>query len=127
MRLPRKLYDQLVEHARSEAPNECCGIVVMDGDVATSVEPAKNIHASPLKFELDHADQIRLFREFGDFACIYHSHTRTAPEPSQTDVNFAANWPGVEWLIIGLVDDEPDLRSFFIEDGVVREVEVEVT
>ena len=127
MRLSRPLYDQLVAHARGEAPNECCGIVVMDGDVAQSVQPATNIHASPLKFEIDHADQIRLFREFGDFACIYHSHTRTDPYPSQTDVNFAANWPGVEWLIVGVAGDEPVLRSFFIEEGVVREVEVEVT
>jgi len=127
VRLSRQLYDRLVEHARSEAPNECCGIVVMDGDVATSVQPATNLHASPLKFEIDHRDQIRLFREFGDFACIYHSHTRTDPYPSQTDVNFAANWPGVEWLIVGLAGEEPQLRSFFIEDGAIREIEVEVT
>ncbi len=35
-------------------------------------------------------------------ARIYHSHTRSEPYPSQTDVNFAAHWPGVEWLIVGL-------------------------
>ncbi len=126
MRIARPLYDELVEHARREAPNECCGIVVMRDGAAESVQPTRNMHASPLRFEIDHADQIRLYREFGDFDCIYHSHTRSEPYPSQTDVNFSANWPGVEWLIVGLAGDEPTVRSFLISDGVVREVGVEV-
>ena len=126
MRLARPLYDELVEHARSEAPNECCGIVVVRDGVAQSVQRTRNIHASPLKFEIDHHDQIRLYREFGDFECIYHSHTRTAPVPSATDINFAAKWPGVEWLIIGLAGEEPEVRLFSIDGGDVREVPVEV-
>ncbi len=126
MRIPQDLVDELVDHARSEAPNECCGIVVVRDGAAESVHRARNIHASPLKFEIDHADQIRFYREFGDFTCIYHSHTRTEPFPSQTDINFARDWPGVEWLIVGLARDEPELRSFLIEDEAVREVPLEV-
>jgi hypothetical protein len=45
-------------------------------------------------------------------------------------VNFAAGWPGVEWLIVGVPkghDAEPEVRSYLIEDGVIREVDVEVT
>ena len=37
-----------------------------------------------------------------ELGAIYHSHTRSEPYPSQTDVNFAAGWPGVEWLIVGV-------------------------
>ena len=61
---------------------------------------------------------------------IYHSHTRSAPYPSQTDVNFAAGWPGVEWLIVGVPkarNAEPEIRSYLIEDGAIREMELEVT
>ncbi len=58
---------------------------------------------------------------------IYHSHTRSQPYPSQTDLNFAAGWPGVEWLIVGLAaDDEPEIRSFRIDDGRITEVDVQV-
>ncbi len=58
------------------------------------------------------------------------STTRTpAPRryPSQTDINFAANWPGVEWIIVGLADGDvpPEVRSYLIEDGQVREVVME--
>jgi hypothetical protein len=45
-------------------------------------------------------------------------------------VNFAAGWPGVEWLIVGVPKDagaEPEVRSYLIEDGAIREVELEVT
>jgi proteasome lid subunit RPN8/RPN11 len=126
VRIAQDLLDQLVEHARSEAPNECCGIVVVRDDTAQSVQRARNMHASPLKFEIDHADQIRLFREFGDFECIYHSHTRTDPYPSPTDVNFAARWPGVQWLIVGVKDAEAEIRLYDIEGGDIREVEIEV-
>ena len=51
------------------------------------------------------------------------AHTRTAPYPSQTDINFAANWPGVEWIIVGLAGgDGPEVRSYLIDGGEVREV-----
>jgi hypothetical protein len=45
-------------------------------------------------------------------------------------VNFAAGWPGVEWLIVGVPkakDAEPEVRSYLIEEGAIREVELEVT
>ncbi len=57
---------------------------------------------------------------------IYHSHTHTEPYPSQTDINFARNWPGVEWVIVGLADGEPEVRCYLIEDGEVTEVPLQV-
>ena len=60
-----------------------------------------------------------------ELGAIYHSHVRSAPYPSQTDVNFAANWPGVEWIIVGLsAGAEPEVRSYLIEGGAVREVPI---
>jgi proteasome lid subunit RPN8/RPN11 len=61
-----------------------------------------------------------------ELGAIYHSHTHTPPYPSQTDVNFAANWPGLEWVIVGLAGDEPEIRCYMIEGGEVREVPLEV-
>jgi [CysO sulfur-carrier protein]-S-L-cysteine hydrolase len=57
---------------------------------------------------------------------IYHSHTRSEPYPSQTDINFAAGWPGVEWLIVGLGrNGDAQVRCFRIDDGRVSEVSVD--
>jgi len=41
-------------------------------------------------------------------------------------VNFSVNWPGVEWLIVGLAGGEAEVKSYLIEDGRIREVPVEV-
>ena len=86
--------------------------------------------ASPYRYEVEPRDQFRIQdaieSEGLDLGAIYHSHTRSEPYPSQTDVNFAANWPGVEWIIVGLANgDEPLVRSFLIDDGVITEVPVE--
>ena len=49
---------------------------------------------------------------------------RSEPYPSQTDVNFAANWPGVEWIIVGLAGGETDVRSYVIDAGEIRQVPI---
>jgi proteasome lid subunit RPN8/RPN11 len=69
-------------------------------------------------------DQIE--RDGRELGAIYHSHTRSEPYPSQTDINFAANWPGVEWIIVGLADGrEPQARSYLIDGGQIAEVGIQ--
>jgi proteasome lid subunit RPN8/RPN11 len=135
MDIASELLEQIIAHAREEAPNECCGVVAVVPAVegkpaqAMRVRAARNIHASPKRFEIDGKDVIAAIDEFDeagwDIGAIYHSHTHTAPYPSQTDINFAASWPGVEWIIVGLSDPQmPEIRSYAIEEGSVREVEI---
>jgi proteasome lid subunit RPN8/RPN11 len=121
------LVAEMVAHAREEAPNECCGFVAARDGVAVEVRRAVNQAASPLKFEVDGLEVMRALEDFedagGELGAIYHSHTRTEPYPSQTDINFAANWPGVEWIIVGLDrQGEATVRTYLIEDGNVREL-----
>jgi [CysO sulfur-carrier protein]-S-L-cysteine hydrolase len=133
MRIPRALIDDMIAHAREEAPNECCGVVaVEDGQLprAAWVHRAVNVAASPLRFEVDGRELLRAIdaieRDGYELGGIYHSHTRTAPYPSQTDISFAANWPGLEWIIVGLADGEPPpVRSYLISGGGVEEVAIE--
>jgi [CysO sulfur-carrier protein]-S-L-cysteine hydrolase len=61
-----------------------------------------------------------------ELGAIYHSHTRSAPIPSQTDVNLAKWWPEPLWVIVGLDNDEPDVRAWRIVDGTVSEAALEV-
>ena len=136
MRIDRALLDEVVAHAVRDAPNECCGLVVGRGGAASEARALENLAASPFRFDIDGRELIAFaFDDDDDDAAdellaIYHSHTRSAPYPSQTDVNFAAGWPGVEWLIVGIPKAsgaEPEVRSYLIEDGVIREVDVEVS
>jgi proteasome lid subunit RPN8/RPN11 len=145
MIISRELLDELVGHALEDPRNEVCGVVATDVAEAAAGKPAAsgpsaeavrvlratNIHASPLKFEIDPKELLGLYlgieADGHVLGAIYHSHVRSRPYPSQTDINFAANWPGVEWIIVGLaVGEEPEVRSYLIEGGKVREVTLEV-
>jgi proteasome lid subunit RPN8/RPN11 len=148
MLIARELLDDVVAHAREEYDAECCGLIGYapgadgadraddaqgaDGaeDRAVRVHRARNVFASRKRFEIDGRELLRTIDEFEDdgleLGAIYHSHTHTEPYPSETDINFAANWPGLEWVIVGLAGSEPNVRCYLIDGGAVREVALEV-
>jgi proteasome lid subunit RPN8/RPN11 len=129
MRVPRPIYEELLAHARDDAPNECCGLIGGSDGVAKTVYRARNAEASPLRYNLDPQDQFRIMTAMDEqgeeLAAIYHSHTASPAYPSQTDINLAA-YPETLYLIVSLAEGEKDLRGYRIEDGVVTEVELQV-
>jgi [CysO sulfur-carrier protein]-S-L-cysteine hydrolase len=136
MVITQELLDDVIAHAREEFDAECCGTIAYsdEGDGgparAVAVRRATNVFASPKRFEIDGKELLRTLGEFDEhrweLGAIYHSHTHTQPYPSQTDINFAANWPGLEWVIVGLAGDQPEVRCYFIDGATVREVPLEV-
>lgn len=129
MRIPQQIHDELLAHAREDAPNECCGLIGgRDGEIET-VYRARNAEASPLRYNIDPQDQFRIMSEMEErgeeLAAIYHSHTASPAYPSQTDINLAA-YPGVTYLIVSLADGDRPLRGFDIEAGEVTEVDLTV-
>ena len=129
MRIPRALYDEIVAHAREDAPNECCGMIAARDGEAVAVHRATNAAASPFRYELDGMEQYRIQMEIEDAGCelgaIYHSHTRSDPVPSQTDINLAF-YPDSLYVIVGVKDEEPDVRAWRIADGRYDEAPLEV-
>ena len=130
MKIARDLLQTVVDHALRDAPNECCGMIAVRGGVAAKVYELENAQPSPFRFEIDPQTLRETYMAIDDAGCdmcIYHSHTRSDPVPSPTDVNFGVNWPGTEWLIVG-TKGETTYRSWLIDpDGQVTEVPVEVT
>ncbi len=130
MRIAPELYDEIVAHARAEAPNECCGLVASVDGTAVAVHRAVNQAASPLRYEVDPGEQYRIMMAIEDagheLGAIYHSHTRSAPYPSQTDINLAFH-PEALYVIVGLAGGEQaDVRAYTIRHGTVSEVELVV-
>jgi [CysO sulfur-carrier protein]-S-L-cysteine hydrolase len=124
------LLDEIVAHAREEAPNECCGLIGGADGAASTVYRARNEFESPLRYNVHPQDLLRITNEIEasgeELAGIYHSHTRSEAYPSQTDVNLAANWPGPVYVICSLARAEPEVRAFAIRDGSVEEVDLVV-
>jgi [CysO sulfur-carrier protein]-S-L-cysteine hydrolase len=129
MRISRDLLDDMIAHARADAPNECCGMVASRNGEAVAVHRARNKAASPLRYEIDGMEQYKIQSAIEDagleLGAIYHSHTRSAPEPSQTDINLAF-YPEALYVIVGLEHDEPDVRAWRIVDGQVSQASLEV-
>jgi proteasome lid subunit RPN8/RPN11 len=125
LRLSQALVDEIVAHARDEAPNECCGIVAGKDGEATRVYPATNAAASPVRYEIAPEDLLRIWNDIDDRGWVLedHSHVKSAAYPSQTDINLAHNWPNAVYLIVSLANlDDPELSGFTIVDGRVEAV-----
>jgi proteasome lid subunit RPN8/RPN11 len=130
LRISRQLLDEVVDHARADAPNECCGMIAARDGEAVAVHRARNVAATPkLRYEMDGMEQYRIQSTIEDegleLGAIYHSHTRSAPTPSQTDINLAF-YPDALYVIVGVEDDEPDVRAWRIVDGAATEAALEV-
>ncbi len=139
--LPAELLQAMIDLARTEYPNEACGLILgdagaADGGRALRFEPARNAAASPYRYEIDPDDLYRLAVAADDadhvFWGIVHSHTHTQAVPSPTDVGLAL-YPDALYILVSLSDDEshpmsgtPSVRAWRIVDGVTHEVALEV-
>jgi proteasome lid subunit RPN8/RPN11 len=136
MRITQEHLDLVVAHALRDAPDECCGLLAVRDDVVVGVHELENVHQGPkvFGFELGGSSYPRAMMAIDDAdaepGVLYHSHTRSAPYPSQTDVTFGMDpnrLPGVEWLIVGTKGETPEIRSYLISAaGEVTEVPVTV-
>ena len=134
--IPPPLAEQLLEHARSELPNEACGLVagsLADG-LAVAYHPARNSEASPLRYNVHPEDLVRIvFAIEGagqDLVAIFHSHTRSPAVPSPTDRR-TAQYPGVFYLLATLATPtarpERALRAWRIHGGQTFEVPLSIS
>jgi proteasome lid subunit RPN8/RPN11 len=132
VRIARSLLDEIVAQAREEAPNECCGIVGSRDGQAVRLFKARNARMSPLAYDIDGRDLQRIYEEIDrddlQVGIIYHSHTRSDPVPSQTDINLASPFlPDAVYVIVGVKDPErDDIRAWHIRDGQYSEASLEV-
>lgn len=129
------LVDELLAHARAEAPNEACGILAgsQEDGRATAYHPARNADASPFVYTVHPDDLVRIvlgIEDAGqDMVAIFHSHTQTPAVPSPTDSR-QAMYPDAFYLLATLL--APDvlpmqaLRAWRIRDGVAAEVPLRI-
>lgn len=131
LRLPRRIVNQLLDHARAGAGQEICGLISARDRAALRAIPVANVAPRPeYRYAMDPAGQIaalRRMRESGeDLLAIYHSHPVSPAAPSATDIA-EAGYPDAIYLIISLnTKGVLEMRGFRIRDGGVREVALEI-
>ena len=115
----------VLAQARSEAPNECCGLLLGRGGRVERIIPGTNIDRSPVTYNMHPQELYQAHRvmeaEGLDLVAIYHSHPRTRAFPSSTDVA-KATYPDASYVIVSLHDPgSPEVRAFRIIEGRVSE------
>jgi proteasome lid subunit RPN8/RPN11 len=133
--ITRALHDALVAHARTDHPDEACGVIAGPAGSGRPERhiPMLNAARSPTFYEFDSTDLLKLYRELDDRdeepVVIYHSHTATEAYPSRTDISYA-NEPGAHYVLVSTADTDDtgpfQFRSFRILDGEVTEEPVHI-
>jgi proteasome lid subunit RPN8/RPN11 len=132
VKISQQLIDELIAHAREDLPNECCGMIGGRDGEARSVVRVENAAATPLRYEMDPQGQFNALKAIEDggdeLLGIYHSHTRSAAYPSQTDVNEAVMWPEQVYVIVSLENEEaPDVKAYDLAELRIADVDLDVS
>lgn len=136
LRIRADLVAAMVAQARSDHPDESCGVIAgpSGSNRPERFIPMLNAARSPTFYEFDSGDLLALYRQLDNNdevpVVIYHSHTATEAYPSQTDIVLAGE-PEAHYVLIstretGTEDGPFELRSFRIVDGVVSEEPVQI-
>ena len=121
LRVPPEIRAELLEHARKEAPNEACGLVVLRDGEAVRYERGRNAEPSPYRFRLEIATEVWFLEDDGFELAVFHSHWASAPRPSRADVEHAGLWQDRPYLILRA--DTGELAAWRIDgDSVVETV-----
>jgi proteasome lid subunit RPN8/RPN11 len=111
---------ELHDHAQAEAPNECCGVIVLRHGIAERYVPGVNRLASPYRYELEIDPEVWFLEDDGYELAVFHSHPVTEPRPSRTDRELSGLWAGKPFVIYGLKLRE--LRAWAISPEHVDEL-----
>ncbi len=130
LRIPKPIYQKMLAHAKREWPLECCGILSGKAKTVQKAFEVKNTEESPVLYSMSPQEQMEVFEEMEkesmEMIAIYHSHPKTIPFPSETDVKLTF-YPDVSSIIISLKEEaNPVMKAFQISKEAIYLEEIEV-
>jgi len=124
--LPKAIKRAIVEHARAEAPRECCGFLVGRRTRVMFALPVKNCDPKPTTgFRIDPAEHIavrRVLRQMSpgvEIIGVYHSHPHGPATPSPRDIA-ESHYP--EWLFVIVGAQGRSVRAYRIAAHMVQPI-----
>ena len=119
---------QIADHAIDQSPYEACGLLAGAGDHISAVYPLNNASDAPLtRFQVDPYEQLQALKAIDearlDWIGAYHSHPRSAPIPSESDIAEAGD-SGLLQLIVSLDRRKPQLKLWRVDRDAVVPIEL---
>ena len=127
--IPKPVAEGMRNHAVSELPNECCGVLLGRSATVGRFVPVRNVQPAPDTYFMDPGQQIEIFEDMekkGEALLgIYHSHPGGPPRPSGPDLRLAFH-PESAYLIISLEKNflRAEIRAFVLRDNRFHEITI---
>jgi proteasome lid subunit RPN8/RPN11 len=129
--LPLAIYEEMIRQAQAELPNECCGLLAghLEGGVAEviAIYPVVNERASPTAYLTEPRSMLAANKDVDRrglrVVAIYHSHPKTRPFPSRSDLD--NNYWGLYAMhfIVSLASEPPSVAAWWLGPGEARPAE----
>ena len=97
------MMDEIYAHAGREAPRECCGLVVQDGNNEKYI-PLENISENENDFKIDPKTFVK-YQLISKIKYVVHSHYNQDCRPSEVDKKQCRE-VGIPYLIVSYPDKE---------------------
>ncbi|MBI2834635.1 MAG: M67 family metallopeptidase [Acidobacteria bacterium] len=121
----RAVLQDLIAHARAEAPLECCGLLAGTPERIVRSVRARNLWESTSRYRIDPGDHfaaIRAARAAGlEVVGAYHSHPSSSAIPSARDLA-ESNDSSFLHLIVSLAEPEGAVRAYRLTPRNFHEV-----
>ena len=124
IKLHQEDYETILAHAKKEAPVEACGLIagrIEDNDkYIEKVYILTNVDHAEEHFTLDPKEQLSAVKDMRANGLVplgnWHSHPVSPSRPSDEDKRLAYD-SKASYMILSLMDEEPVLNSFHIENN----------
>lgn len=125
IKISESLRKNLELHANEQNPYEACAILLGNKDEkiweATEIFLTENIEKSEINFTVSNEQLLegyRIAEEKGlDVIGIFHSHPKSLPSPSNTDIKFMKGNP-IPWIIYSGLTKE--MKAYILDSEIIQ-------
>lgn len=130
LKIRQSIRDAMIRLAIAESPMEACGYLAgIDGEARLLI-PMTNVDQSPEHFSFAPEEQFNALKQARNaglrLIAVFHSHPSTPARMSAEDIRLAHD-PDMIYIIVSLMDAEPVIRGFRMEQKQSVEVMLEIT
>ncbi len=125
IKISESLRKNLELHANEQNPYEACAILLGNNDgkiwKATEIFLTENIEKSEINFTVSNEQLLegyKMAEEKGlDVVGIFHSHPKSLPSPSNTDIKFMKGNP-IPWIIYSGLTKE--MKAYLLDSEIIQ-------
>ncbi len=125
IKISNSILNNLELHANEQNPYEACAILLGNKDEkiweATEIFLTENIEKSEINFTVSNEQLLegyKMAEEKGlDVVGIFHSHPKSLPSPSNTDIKFMKGNP-IPWIIYSGLTKE--MKAYLLDSEIIQ-------